>query len=169
MLTVQLPYEVLYLCEICGYTDSEKNEIVGHEQIPKISIADVGVGQEVLLYERKWFADGQMSITDQPSPWTVTDLSYSPNEIRHIQGRMPIEIHELQIGLVQCFEFKPQGTQVHAFKPGHHCPQHLITLSWKEFCLWRSQDIEELTRQGLIEPPKQKMWDKARDYIGQKS
>lgn len=83
MLTLRLPYEKAFVCEICAHTSTDPLEIETHERGGKPETSEVVIGQCVKIDDTLWADDWHEPRLETHQDWIVERLSYASSSTLH--------------------------------------------------------------------------------------
>jgi hypothetical protein len=130
-----------FICRICGFMSSDKNEILVHEaDRPNLEEPDIFLGQEVEIY-RTTYTDGgrPIGVSDTREKFVVKGLWYSQGQ-ENLPVSRPARQHQL------CVELASRDY-----------PGSSLLMTYHDFLLWRGGNLEKLEQVGLIRPAPAKL------------
>lgn len=147
MVKVRLPFEDLFICEICGSCSVSAENIEKCEREPKKGIPDVRIGDKVLLFGNEWRGNRYVGLSPTPREWRVHRIYYAPSRLMVGKNKWR-DLHELCIALRRSIVHGAEQ----CWEPGDNGIPFERHESYDEFCLWREGDREKLEEAKLVEP-----------------
>lgn len=139
MKRIQLPYESLYVCKICGYGSLSLRKVKRCEKTAVRERPEVRIGESIWrdeLMRESCSGNGKI----KPICWIVVRLNYSQYGQALRFGDDPLETHTLLVRVVERdYKFVPRDK----------------TMAYAEFLQWRKGgDSKELELAGTAPPEK---------------
>lgn len=161
VIEVKLPFETMFICEICGDSSESVKDVCGDTK--QLQVPDVTIGQEVLLAQPPR-RSGPSPYDFAPTPYGVRSLFYSHPGTRVgyasggfypnlIDGKV-LEPHTLCIELAQSWD---ELGKDRAWRPGDMSIS-CVTLAYSDFLLWREGNKKKLEAARLFAPRKKSLF-----------
>ena len=157
-MEIQLPYEKIFLCEVCGKTFGEDQEerYQSHLAHPPWETADVVVGQMVELANVK---ESLFDCNLTKDPHFITSIDYSKSRDVLLFGELgryetPIKLHQLHVRTRVYLDLPGWKPIRHQPEPGKPKTVTFHSFSWEDFVLLRdgtAHDIGDRRLQNILD------------------
>lgn len=153
MKVIELPYENLYICEICGKATPYEEGLKGCKERVSVEKTQLRVGSVVLLHHTVYDKGVVVGISTVPESWTVERIYYTEHHVPRMDMQFaPLPPHTLLFRLVR--HTGPTGS-VRAVKD----------LCARDLAMWQEGNRTKLCRAGLLNLPELNLKDRIKKLL----